>query len=105
VIEEKSVSLDRPVHALNSCADHVHVAVSVHPKIAVSDWVRQVKGASTHTINETFADLNEHFYWQEGFGVLTFGAKQLPYVTEYIVHQKVHHQARTTQAYLERDQE
>ena len=44
---------------------------------------------------------NDHFRWQNGHGVLSFGAKQLAYVVAYIEQQKQHHAEKTIQPYLE----
>jgi putative transposase len=98
---KKSQELDSPVQAINSVADHVHVAVCIPPKIAVADWVRNIKGITAHEINTMFPDLQTHFRWQRGYGVLTFGAKMLPTITRYIERQKEHHAANTVESYLE----
>jgi hypothetical protein len=40
--------------------------------------------------------------WQRGFGVVSFGKKQLPWVKEYIANQKEHYAAGKTHLRLER---
>jgi hypothetical protein len=40
--------------------------------------------------------------WQRGFGVVSFGKKQLPWVLDYIANQKEHHALSRTKARLER---
>jgi hypothetical protein len=40
--------------------------------------------------------------WQRGFGVVSFGKKQLPWVLQYIARQKEHHAAGRLQPRLER---
>ncbi|MBZ0302231.1 MAG: IS200/IS605 family transposase [Anaerolineae bacterium] len=102
---EKSHSLKCSIHAMNGVADHMHVAVCIPPYIAVADWVRNIKGMSAHTVNEVFPDRDIRFQWQRGYGVLTFGAKLLPVVSDYIARQKEHHQQNTIEAYLERTDE
>jgi putative transposase len=63
---------------------------------------RQVKGAASHTLNTAFPDKTLLFRWQEGYGVLTFGEKNLPFVQSYIEHQKQHHIQGTIYHQLER---
>jgi putative transposase len=99
---QKSQSLACPIQAMNGVADHMHVAVCIPPRIAVAEWVRQVKGISAHTVNDLFPNLDIRFQWQRGYGVLTFGAKHLPVVSDYIARQKQHHQQNTIEPYLER---
>jgi len=89
-IREKSVELGCPVHAVNMMPDHVHVAVSIKPAISQSDWVRQVKGYTSHEMNATYK-LDTHFRWQKSFGITTLGRNQLPIALEYIKNQKLHH--------------
>ena len=48
-----------------------------------------------------FPDLEYSFAWQKGYGVLTFGAKRLPFVIDYIRRQQEHHAADTIEHYLE----
>ncbi|MCK6580246.1 MAG: IS200/IS605 family transposase [Anaerolineae bacterium] len=101
-IERKSNALQCPIHAINGAGDHVHVAVSIPPKIAVADWVRQIKGVSSREVNAAFPDLEIAFAWQNSYGVLSFGVKHLPIVTAYIVNQKAHHADHQLVDYLER---
>jgi putative transposase len=100
-IETKSIALECPILAVNGTADHIHVAVCIPPKVAAAEWVRNVKGASAREVNTMFTNLDAHFRWQDSYGILTFGAKHLETVTNYIARQKEHHAANTTIAYLE----
>ncbi len=100
-IRSRSTELNCPVLAVNGIPDHIHIAVSIPPAHSVSDWVKQIKGASSRTMNMAFTDLDTKFRWQEAYGVLTFGARNLPLVVRYIENQKDHHQAGTVQPYLE----
>jgi putative transposase len=92
--------LNSTIFAINGTEDHIHVAVAIPPSIAVAQWVKRCKGASSKAINHTFTN-DDHFRWQNGYGVLSFGAKQLAYVVAYIEHQKQHHAEKTFQPYLE----
>jgi len=100
-IDEKSHALGCPIQAIGAVEDHVHVAVTIVPRVSVSEWVRQVKGLSTRQINSLFPNLEPRFSWQESYGVLTFGAKNLRFVVEYVQHQKEHHAANALETYLE----
>jgi putative transposase len=104
-IVRKSTELESPVLAINGVPDHVHVAVSISTKLAVAEWVKSVKGYSAHEVNAIFPDLSTRFSWQIGYGVLTFGTKALPFVSEYIACQKEHHRDSTLDLFLERTEE
>ncbi|MCA9903018.1 MAG: IS200/IS605 family transposase [Anaerolineae bacterium] len=100
-VREKSQMLGCPILAIEAVEDHIHVAVANVPRIAVAEWVRQVKGLSSRQINALFPDRELRFAWQESYGVLTFGAKNLEFVVEYVNRQKAHHAANTLEMYLE----
>ena len=88
-------------HAVGGTDDHVHLAVSIPPTLQVSDWVGQLKGASAHYLNQRIVNRNR-FAWQAGYGVVSFGSNDLPWVTDYIRNQRVHHAAGKTHDRLER---
>ncbi len=100
-IRAKSNDLGCPILALNGTADHIHAAVRIAPSVSVAHWVAQVKGASTRSLNLVQPEGAESFHWQEGYGVLTFGARTLTYVVNYVEGQKEHHRAGTIEEYLE----
>lgn len=87
-IRQKSLEMRSPILALNSIEDHIHIAVCITPSVASAEWLRQIKGFSTHTVNAAFSDLEVPFKWQEGYGLITFGEKHLSFVKEYIDRQK-----------------
>ena len=75
----------------NACKDHIHMLVSIPPKLAVSKFVGYLKGKSTLMIYERHANLkykhgNRHF-WARGYYVSTVGLNQKA-VEEYIRNQE-----------------
>ena len=74
--------------------DHVHIVVSIPPKLAVADCVRHLKGASTYAINHMNGS-DGQFKWQEGYGALSVGERSLETVMAYAANQKQHHKDRT----------
>jgi len=104
-ITQKASQLGCKVLAMNSVIDHIHVAISIPPNIAVAKWVGDAKGLSTYAVNGNFSDLESPFKWQEGYGVVTFGEKNFPYVERYIARQQEHHQTGQIIDKLERIEE
>lgn len=94
VIYGKAKEFDLKVHAAGNVDDHVHVVLSIPPKIAVADCVRHLKGASAYAINHMDGS-DGQFRWQAGYGVLTVGERSLEKVMEYAARQKEHHKERT----------
>lgn len=89
------------VHAIGGTQEHVHLAVSVPPKIALAKFIGEVKGNSSHFINYMIQPGFE-FHWQSEYGVLSFGEKNLPVVVRYIQNQKQHHAEGSLIAAMER---
>jgi REP element-mobilizing transposase RayT len=97
----KAVENEVRVYAINGWTEHVHLVVSIPPKLSVADAVKRLKGASSYYINEQSL-LKEKFAWQRGYGVLTVGERKLEKAIDYVERQKEHHQRQTTNSWLER---
>lgn len=89
------------VHAIGGMPDHVHLAVSLPPTIEPAWWIGDIKGATSHAFNH---DPNSQgkLVWQTGYGVVSFGKRDLPWVCAYIRDQKQHHAAQSITDRLER---
>jgi putative transposase len=87
-------------HAIGGTVTHVHLAINIEPQICISDLMGDLKGACSYEINQQkrFKALE----WQRGFGVVSFGKKQLPWVKDYLARQKEHHQSGRVQPRLEK---
>jgi putative transposase len=90
IVKEK----DQKVYAIGGVADHIHILVSVNPKITISDLVRDIKANSSKWINEKSFVMSK-FQWQEGFGAFSYAQSQLDNVIAYINNQEQHHQKKT----------
>ena len=74
----------------NACPDHIHMLVSIPPKISVSSFMGYLKGKSSLMIFDRHANLkykygNRHF-WCKGFYVDTVG-KNKNAIAKYIQNQ------------------
>jgi putative transposase len=101
VIAAKATELGALVYAVGGIDDHAHLVVSVPPKIALSTFIGQVKGNSSHFVNHAL-DVDIHFAWQAEYGVVSFGGKMLDMVVRYTKNQRQHHMDGMTIAMLER---
>lgn len=100
----KVISLGGVFHAVGGMEDHVHVVASIPPKLAVANFVGQLKGASSHWVNHQ-NDFESVLYWQDGYGVFSFGKRALPRVIEYVLNQQEHHTKNDLWLALERIEE
>jgi REP element-mobilizing transposase RayT len=87
-------------HEVGGTATHIHLAVNIAPFVCISDFIGQLKGACSYEVNQ--AAKKRLLQWQRGFGVVSFGKQQLPWVKNYIKRQKEHHAKRKVFDRLER---
>lgn len=73
--------------------DHVHMLVSIPPKISVSSFMGYLKGKSSLMIFDKHANLKYKFgnrkFWAEGYFVSTVGLNEVT-VKKYIQQQEKH---------------
>ena len=100
-IAAKAKDLGGFVQAIGGTENHVHLAVSVPPKVAPAKFIGDVKGNSSHYVNHVIKPDFE-FYWQDEYGVLSFAKKNLPAIVRYIHNQKQHHADGTLISSMER---
>jgi putative transposase len=99
-IAAKVRDMEGLLHAIGRIEDHVHLAVSIPPKIAPAKFIGDVKGNSSHFVNYVIKPDFE-FHWQDEYGVLSFGEKNLSAVVRYIQYQKQHHANGTLNKLME----
>ena len=87
------------LHALGGADTHVHLALEIEPFVAISDLVQELKGATAHEINRRMG--HKALEWQRGYGVVSFGRRNLPWVRDYVERQREHHAHGSVQPRLE----
>mgnify|MGYP001815144354 CR=1 FL=1 len=81
------------VHEIGGTETHVHVCVTVVPTILMSEMIGQLKGGSAHEVNEKIGHRSKRLQWQTGYGVVSFGTRDLDWVKTYVRNQREHHAA------------
>jgi len=99
-IEGEARKMGCAVLALNGTSDHVHLIVSFPTTVTIANLVKQVKGVSSHFVNETLQPETQ-FKWQGGYGAFTVSRWDLPKIIHYVKRQKEHHEAGSLWAELE----
>jgi putative transposase len=88
------------VHEIGGIETHVHLAVTTPPTLTISEFIGQLKGGTSHDVNQQVG--RKALEWQTGYGVVSFGTGDLPWVCGYIRDQRQHHAKGTTKDRLER---
>ena len=53
-IKGKVDFLECQLHAIGGIEDHIHIIVSIPPKLSISDFAKRIKGSSSRYLNPTF---------------------------------------------------
>ena len=78
------------VYRVGGYENHIHILISLHPTIALSSLVKDIKLSSVSFINRE--KLFSHFKgWNEGYGAFTYTSEAIPHLIEYIKNQAEHH--------------
>ena len=84
------------VYQVGGVENHIHIITHVHPNIAVSQLVKDIKLASTTLIRSE--RLFSHFKgWNEGFGAFTYTPEMIDNLIKYVLNQEAHHKKETPQ--------
>lgn len=90
IIKNKKCHLYR----INCMEDHVHILSDLHPSIALADYIRDIKTATSIKLKES--DDFPHFYgWASGYAALTYSAWDKDIIIDYIKNQQEHHKTET----------
>ena len=78
------------LYRINGMEDHLHILTHIHPTIAISSLVKDIKLASDDFIKRE--DVFPKFKgWQDGYGAFTESIKEKDRLIAYIRNQEEHH--------------
>ena len=78
------------MYRVNGMEDHVHILFSLHPTIALSDFMRTLKAETSKILKRTVG-FEQFTAWSEGYAALTYNLKDKDMVVNYIKNQQEHH--------------
>ena len=88
-------NLDSPALIVGGVSDHVHLLCRLGKRTAPADLVRDLKRESSKWVKDRASEPT--FYWQDGYGAFSVGARELSAVTAYIADQEAHHATESFQ--------
>jgi putative transposase len=74
-----------------TCSDHVHLCVSIPPKLSISDFMGYLKGKSALMIHDKHAEMANKWnreFWARGYYVVTVGNITEEAIKRYIQEQQ-----------------
>ena len=70
--------------------NHIHILSDLHPTIALSDYIKEIKTASNNWMHGT-GNYPLFTSWSEGYAALTYAYRDRNTIINYIKNQKEHH--------------
>ena len=93
LMRETCTQMECELLEFNGEDDHVHMMVSIHPKVAVSNLVGKLKGKSAYFLRQEFNKevrkklWGDHF-WSPSYCVVSCGGAPLEIIKQYIENQR-----------------
>jgi REP element-mobilizing transposase RayT len=90
IIKNKNCHLYR----INGIADHIHIMSDLHPSLSLSNYVKEIKVASS-TWMKACGKFPAFEGWQDGYGAFTYSFHEKDMIINYIKNQKEHHKTES----------
>ncbi len=92
IMEETCKQMDCELLEFGGEHDHVHLMVSIHPKVAVSNLVGKLKGKSSYILRREYWNriktmLWGNHFWSPSYCVVSCGGASLDVIKQYIENQ------------------
>ena len=78
------------LYRIGGMEDHLHIVTHIHPTVAVSNLIKDIKLATSEYIKSENI-FPEFDGWQEGYGAFTYSIAAKDNLIEYVKNQKRHH--------------
>ena len=82
------------LYRINGVEDHIHIVTSVHPTVALSNLIKDIKLGSTSFIKEK-GIFPQFGGWQDGYSAFTYHISAKDNLIEYVKNQEEHHKTKT----------
>jgi putative transposase len=78
------------LYRINGTCDHIHIFSDLHPSLSLSDFVKNIKVASSLWMKAS-GNFPEFQGWQNGYGAFTYNLRDRDMIINYVKNQKIHH--------------
>jgi putative transposase len=93
LVRQTCATLDVYIVSGHVSSDHVHLLVSVPPKVSVSELVKRLKGRSSRRLMDEFDELKRQFWgrhlWARGYFAASTGNVTDEIIKQYIETQEM----------------
>ncbi|WP_026231775.1 IS200/IS605 family transposase [Neolewinella persica] len=78
------------VYRINGVSDHIHIVLSIPPKVAISALIKEIKSSSSGFIRKERLFKN-WMGWQKGYFLGSYAAEARDNLVAYVKKQETHH--------------
>ena len=78
------------LYQINSTEDHLHFLSDLHPSVALADFLRDIKTASSFWLKK-HSGFPKFSGWADGYGAFTYAYRDKDMISNYIKNQREHH--------------
>ena len=89
------------LYRINGIEDHIHILYNLNPSIALADFVKSIKVATSLWMKQS-DDFPDFQCWEEGYAAFTYSYKEKYVLINYIKKQQEHHKKENTKDELMR---
>jgi putative transposase len=89
------------LYRINGVEDHIHILSDLHPTIALSDYIRELKVGSSKWMKSS-GYFPQFTGWGTKYAALTYSYKEKEILVNYIKNQQEHHKKETFQEEIKR---
>ncbi len=82
------------LYRINGMEDHIHILSDLHPNIALADYMRDIKTATSIWIKDS-GNFPGFMGWADGYAALTYALRDKEMIINYIKNQREHHKSNT----------
>jgi len=86
---------------INGMENHLHILSDLHPSVALSDYIREIKVSSAKWMKES-GFFPEFDGWGRKYCALTYSYNERDTIINYIKNQQVHHKQESFQEEISR---
>ena len=91
VIRSQCTAQEAKIFAVGGIENHVHLLVGLPATRDLPEFIKNVKGVSSRTLNQCYGRAAWSFKWQGRYGVTTVSPAHMKRIIGYIEKQKQHH--------------
>jgi REP element-mobilizing transposase RayT len=89
------------LYRINGMEDHIHILSDLHSSIALADFVKSIKVATSLWLKQS-PDFPDFQGWSEGYAAFTYSYKEKDIIINYIKNQQKHHKQENFHDELQR---